>query len=281
MSNKYPKISIVTPSYNQGRFIEDAIKSIIEQNYPNFEHIIIDNCSTDNTIEILKKYPHLVWLSEPDKGQSDAINKGFKKATGDIIGWLNADDYYLPEIFGKIATNLNKNSNIDIIYGNWNFVDKNKKILKKFQSIPFNYKILIYYGPYIGSTALFFRRSIIDEGHFINTKFKYVMDWEWFIRLASLGKNFIFINKSLACFRLHGVNQSMKYNKLEGINKLFIRAQQLAEGYAIKRFYGHHWGNDVFGGSLIEEISYRLLWWAYKSKVILLKTIYLLLNNNL
>ena len=101
MNNK--KISIVSPSFNQGQYIEEAIQSVLNQGYENFEHIIIDACSTDNTLEILKKYSHLKWISEPDEGQSDALNKGFKLATGDIIGWLNVDDIYLSNTFKDVG----------------------------------------------------------------------------------------------------------------------------------------------------------------------------------
>ena len=123
------KISIVTPSFNQGKYIQDAIESVLNQKHKNFEHIIIDACSEDQTIEILKKYPHLKWISEPDKGQSDALNKGFNKATGDIIGWLNADDIYLPNTFNIISKSLNDKA-IDAVYGNYNFIDVSGKITK-------------------------------------------------------------------------------------------------------------------------------------------------------
>src|SRR5882762_2861563 len=96
------RISIITPSFNQGKFIEDAIQSVLIQNYPDIEHIVIDNCSTDNTMEVLKKYPHLKWISAKDRGQSDALNKGFDLATGEIIGWLNCDDFYLPGAFQTV-----------------------------------------------------------------------------------------------------------------------------------------------------------------------------------
>ena len=98
------KISIITVSYNQGKYIEDNILSVLNQHYQNYEHIIIDACSTDGTIEILKKYPHIIWTSEPDNGQSDGLNKGFRKATGDIIAWVNSDDKLYPnalEIINK------------------------------------------------------------------------------------------------------------------------------------------------------------------------------------
>lgn len=275
MNPPLPKISVVTPSYNQGKYIEDAIKSVLSQNYPGFEHIIVDNCSTDETLEILKKYPHLRWISEPDKGQSHALNKGFKMATGDIIGWLNADDYYLPNTFLKIVKPFHDHQDIDIVYGNWNFVDAEGNIIKRFQSLPFSQKAIIYYGPYIGSTALFFRRKIIDEGTFIDERFKYTMDWEWYARLGKSKKKFVFINSTLACFRVHSQNQSLKFSKMNKMDRFFVRAQQLAEGYAIKRCYGFQIakGNN---GSLLEDIGFRFLWWFYRCIVILKKSYYLI-----
>jgi len=103
-----PSISIVTPSLNQGRYIEQTIQSVLLQNYPNFEHIVIDGGSTDGTVEILKKYPHLKWISEKDSGQSEALNKGLKMATGDIIAWINSDDWYAEGAFNNVASFSNK-----------------------------------------------------------------------------------------------------------------------------------------------------------------------------
>ena len=119
MNTKNLTFSIVTPSHNQGQFIEDAIQAVLRQKYSEFEHIIIDNRSTDSSIEILKKYGHLKWISEPDKGQSDAVNKGFRMATGDIIGWLNADDIYLPNCFNMISSFLVSHPTVDIVYGDY------------------------------------------------------------------------------------------------------------------------------------------------------------------
>ena len=106
----------VGTGYNgEGNYIEDAIQSVLKQNYKNFEHIIIDGNSTDNTIEILKKYKHLKWISEKDEGQSDALNKGFKRCTGDIIGWLNSDDYYLEDTFNTAKNKLLDEKNLKLI----------------------------------------------------------------------------------------------------------------------------------------------------------------------
>jgi glycosyltransferase involved in cell wall biosynthesis len=109
------KISIVTPSYNQGNYIKKAIQSVLAQDYPHVEHIILDNCSTDQTLDVLKRYDHLTWRSEPDNGQSDALNRGFKMARGDIVGWLNADDQYLPGCFQSVIDFLSRHSEIDIV----------------------------------------------------------------------------------------------------------------------------------------------------------------------
>src|SRR5258708_17772127 len=127
------KISIITPSYNQGRFIEDAIQAVLAQDYPDFEHIIVDNCSSDNTLEILRKYPHLKWVSEPDEGQSDALNKGFGLSGGEVLGWLNCDDFYLPGAFHAAAEAL-RDEEIHGVYSDLKFCDIDKNIVKHYLS---------------------------------------------------------------------------------------------------------------------------------------------------
>ena len=114
----YPKISVITPSYNQGQYIEETILSVLNQNYPNLEYIIMDGGSTDNTVEVIMKYADKItfWVSEKDKGQADAINRGFKKATGDILCWLNSDDYYFSETLKYVAENLDINKK-EILFG--------------------------------------------------------------------------------------------------------------------------------------------------------------------
>ncbi|NMG11027.1 glycosyltransferase family 2 protein [Brasilonema sp. UFV-L1] len=207
---RYPKISIVTPSYNQGHFIELAIQSVLEQNYQNFEHIILDNCSTDQTLKVLKKYDHLTWISEPDKGQSDALNKGFRMATGDIIGWLNADDKYLPGCFQKIANCFAEYPESDIAYGDYRWVNEKGDVFQSRREIDFDPFILKYlHILYIPSTSTFFKRRIFDEGNFLDTSLKYAMDYEFFLRLEHKKYNFIHVNSYLADFRWHTDNKSV------------------------------------------------------------------------
>src|SRR5215467_1765166 len=124
-TQEMPKISIVTPSFNHDGFIEEALLSVKKQNYPNLEHIVVDGGSTDGTLEILQRYGsqpgwgHLRWTSEPDHGQSDALNKGFRLAQGDIVGWLNSDDRYRVGCLQKIVQAFSTHSQADVIYGDY------------------------------------------------------------------------------------------------------------------------------------------------------------------
>ncbi|PSB08080.1 glycosyltransferase [Pleurocapsa sp. CCALA 161] len=209
MNKTYPKISIVTPSYNQGRFIESAIQSVLSQNYPNFEHIILDNCSTDETVEILQKYPHLVWKSKPDKGQSDALNQGFRLATGDIIGWLNADDLYLPKCFEQTVKSFANSAESSIAYGDYRWVNEQGQVIQFRKELDFDWFILKYlHVLYIPSTSTFFKRKIFEEENFLDTSLKYSMDYEFFLRLARQKYHFVHINSYLADFRWHQENKS-------------------------------------------------------------------------
>lgn len=209
MNKTYPKISIVTPSYNQGRFIESAIQSVLNQNYPNFEHIILDNCSTDGTVEILQKYPHLVWKSKPDQGQSDALNQGFRLATGDIIGWLNADDLYLPKCFEQTVKSFANSAESSIAYGDYRWVNEQGQVIQFRKELDFDWFILKYlHVLYIPSTSTFFKRKIFEEENFLDTSLKYSMDYEFFLRLARQKYHFVHINSYLADFRWHQENKS-------------------------------------------------------------------------
>lgn len=204
-----PSISIVTPSFNQGGFIAAAVESVLRQGYPDFEHLVLDNCSKDGTADILKKYGHLKWVCEPDRGQSDALNKGFKKAQGDIIGWLNADDFYLDGCFSKIAEAFARNKDADIIYGDYRLVNGQGKTIQNRRELDFDLFSLKYLHVLcIPSTALFFKRKIFDEGNFLDASYHYAMDYEFFLRLASKGYKFSHITGFLAGFRRHEDSKS-------------------------------------------------------------------------
>ncbi|MDV3001970.1 MAG: hypothetical protein N5P05_003576 [Chroococcopsis gigantea SAG 12.99] len=207
------KISIITASYNQGQYIEEAINSIISQNYPDFEHIIFDNCSTDNTVEILKKYPHIIWKSEPDSGQSDALNKGFKMATGDLIGWLNADDKYLPHCFKTVSEYYKNHSTFDILYGDYRWINEKNEVRQNRKELDFDVFILKYlHVLYIPTTATFFVKKVFSDGNFLDRSLKYAMDYDFFLRLSLKNYKFSHIPHYLADFRWHDDSKSSQYS---------------------------------------------------------------------
>lgn len=195
------KISIITVSYNQGDYIEDNILSVVNQQYDNFEHIIIDACSTDSTIDILKKYPHLIWTSEPDKGQSDGLNKGFRKAQGDIIAWINSDDMLYPGALEKINAFFSANPDKYVLTGNQVIVDGTGKQMRVIPAEKFTYEHLLNERSSVIQNATFFRRSVLLDVGYLDESFHYTMDHELFVRIASKYESFV-INENLACFRI-------------------------------------------------------------------------------
>jgi len=205
-----PTLSVITPSYNSAEFLEDALLSVARQQGPRVEHIVMDCASTDKTVEILNRFPQVQWISEPDQGQSDAINKGFLLATGDLMGWLNADDYYLPGGLEAIARAAQDHPEADVIYGDCIFVDSRGKIVRSKVEHDFDPAILMYFGCYIPSTSTFMRRRVIDSGLLLNCDYRVCMDFEYFARLAHAGGKFHYVPRFIAAFRWHGCNVSLK-----------------------------------------------------------------------
>ncbi|MFP4296919.1 MAG: glycosyltransferase family 2 protein [Spirulinaceae cyanobacterium] len=205
----WPQISIVTPSYNQGQFIEATIRSILLQGYPNLEFIIIDGGSSDNTLDIIKKYePWIaVWVSEGDRGQSDALNKGFKKATGQLIGWQNSDDIYDPNAFYYAAQTLKENPEADIIYGNLNFIDESGKVIKPYPITEAKIENMIPYSG-ICNHSVFYTQRIFQENNFINDSLRHCMDQEFILRLMIKSYSFVYESKIVANWRIHGDSKS-------------------------------------------------------------------------
>lgn len=203
-----PKVSIITPSFNQGRFIEDTIISVLNQGYPNIEYIVIDGASSDNTLEILKKYDKkIVWKSEPDNGQTQAINKGLKMATGEILAWQNSDDTYLPETVSIIVDFLLKNPDVGMVYGYFNYIDHNGRFLLTKKIIDFNYRQFVCGRFTPNQPGVFFRKSVLEEVGYLNEDFNYSMDTELYCRI---GKKFkiLLIPKVLGNFRIYPQSKS-------------------------------------------------------------------------
>jgi glycosyltransferase involved in cell wall biosynthesis len=187
------KISIVTPSYNQGQYLEKTILSVLNQNYSNLEYIIIDGGSTDNSIEIIKKYEkHLTyWVSEKDDGQSDGINKGLSRCTGDIIAWLNSDDYYEPDTFKNVMSTFAQYPSAGLLYGNCRiiYVDAEGKALQQKIISPENvngFSLLHYWKSYFlpPQPSMFWKKSIQDETRLLDKNLNYAMDMDFWLQLS-------------------------------------------------------------------------------------------------
>jgi glycosyltransferase involved in cell wall biosynthesis len=205
-----PSLSVITPSYNSAEFIEEALLSVARQQGAAIEHIVIDGASTDGTVGIVKRYPEVQCISERDRGQSDAINKGFLRATGDLVGWLNADDYYLPGGLAAIARAAQEHPEADVIYGDCVFVDSSGRLVRSKVEHDFDRSVLMYFGCYIPSTSTFFRRRVIDSGLLLDCDYRVCMDFEYFARLADAGLKFHYLPQFIAAFRWHGCNVSLK-----------------------------------------------------------------------
>lgn len=199
-----PKVSIITPSYNQGQFIKRTIDSVLSQDYSNIEYIVMDGGSTDNTVDVLKEYnDKITWVSEKDNGQTHAINKGIQACTGDIIAYLNSDDIYLPDTITKIVNEFNKKPTIDFLYGDFWGIDKYDNILSKVKTIPFDNNILIYDANFICQPASFYRKRLFDMIGLFDESLHFLMDYEFFLRAAKRKANIRLYPDYLSAIRFH------------------------------------------------------------------------------
>ncbi|NIP53053.1 MAG: glycosyltransferase [Phycisphaerae bacterium] len=205
----WPRISIVTPSYNQGKFLERTILSVLNQNYPNLEYIVIDGGSTDKSKEIIKKYEKYMayWVSEKDDGQADALRKGFDRGSGKIFAYLNSDDVYLPGTLLRIAGIFRNSPSENVVYGNKYLIDEQDKIIGERRLtpyIPFVSKLGFLYGGFgIYQPASFWTRDLYCHVGEIDTSLQHCMDNDLFVRYALAGAKFKFVREFLTGSRIH------------------------------------------------------------------------------
>ena len=248
-----PDFSIITPSYNYARYVKECIESVKNQEGVTFEHIIQDAGSTDGTLDILHSYPHLKLHVEKDSGMSEGINRGFRKARGKWVMWLNTDDRLLPGALAAVKAFADSRPDADIVYGAWNFIGPDGEIQRAMKALPYSLNMHIWYGTYLASTALFLRRSTtIEEGFLLDERFHYDMDGEYYARLGRAGKKFVHYNRLLADFRWHGDNLSAPNIERRDMDAELKRQKQHGEDAAIKRIYGHsfskHSCNNIMDG---------------------------------
>lgn len=203
----WPTISVITPSFNQAGFLERTIRSVLDQNYPNLEYIIVDGGSTDGSLEIIRKYEERLawWCSEPDGGQSDALNKGFGRATGEIVGWLNSDDLYCPGALGKVGRYLDCHPEVDAVHGSLYIIDGEDRLLDAYWSGPFGLAqatYIFHVGLNFHQQTLFWRRELLERAGTIDRTLRFSMDRDFIIRLLMNGR-FGALRGYLGAFRVH------------------------------------------------------------------------------
>jgi glycosyltransferase involved in cell wall biosynthesis len=199
-----PKVSVITPSYNQGQFLEASIRSVLEQDYPNIEYIAVDAGSKDNSVEILQKYQqHFAWwVSEKDKGHADALNKGFSHATGEILAWLNSDDVYLPHAVAEAVAILRDHPEVGMVYGDADLIDKLGTKIGQFASRQTDYRRMLRGSVHIPQATTFFRADLWRQVGPLDLSLFFSFDYDLWVKLAKVSQ-VLYVPKRWAQFRIH------------------------------------------------------------------------------
>lgn len=233
-----PKISVITASYNQGHFLERTILSVLNQKYPNFELIIIDGGSTDNSVEIIKKYEKYItyWVSEKDHGQTHAINKGLALATGDLLCFQNSDDVFCKNAFQILHNFYLKKPNYDGYFGDMLFIDANDQTLEILKTANFDIKLQVLEGMQIFNQSFFFTKKIVEKYGALDQSLQFVLDYENVLRWASNGAKFAKVPGLMGAFRIH---DDAKTNQIQDIRKKEHDSVQ-------KKYFGLLFANNSF-----------------------------------
>lgn len=240
MKNKKnpPRISVITPSYNQGRFIKETIDSVLSQNYPNLEYWIIDGGSTDETVTLLKSYGKKIhWISEKDKGQANGINKGMKRATGEIVTYLNSDDVFLPNALNTIADFFFTHPEAQWVSGDYFIIDE---VGNKIQSYVARYKTLLRESPtlsklsianYVIQPSTFWRRDLLKKIGLFDESLRYCMDYDYWMRVMQKYPLYT-LDNHFSLFRIHtsskgGVQYKNQFDEEHEVMKRYIKSPLL------------------------------------------------------
>jgi len=255
-----PRISIVTPSLNQAAFIEATIRSVLNQHYSELDYLVIDGGSTDGTQTVLQKYDgRLRWLSEKDRGQTDAINKGMRLAEGVILAYLNADDLYLPETLDRVAHYLAAHPQADWVYGHCRLIDEMGQSRGQLRAPLFNLNRMILRGEFIPQPTVFWRRSAATAIGEFDVTLRYAMDYDFFIRLGQRSPGH-HLDTELACFRLQPLSKTVS-----GEEKHWRETLKVSERYGLKPWTAwywlrrlRHWGLRAFPGPAQRWVRRRM-----------------------
>ncbi len=228
-----PRLTIITPSYNQAEFLERTILSVLNQGYPNLEYLIIDGGSTDHSVEVIRKYePYITyWVSEKDKGQVDALNKGLRRATGEWVAFQNSDDVYFPDTFlnfARAAGRLKKKA--DILYGDLYLVDQHDRVTELLKTIPFSLTSQVWEGMQMHNQSLFFRLDLTKRYGLFDESYRFAFDYEFITRYTSVpGVKARRVTGLLGALRVH---ESAKSSTIADVGR--TEHQKIQQGYAGK-----------------------------------------------
>ena len=242
-----PRISIVTPSYNQARFLEQSMRSILDQGYPNLEYIVMDGGSTDGSAEIIHRYAERLayWVSAPDGGQADAIRQGFARATGEILGWVNSDDLLLPGSLEHVASRFCRHPEADFLAGGYVSIDQGGQVTWCHWPVTPTFERLLLVGFYLGQPACFSTRRVYDRVGGVDSSFHFCMDVDLFLRILRQGKA-ISTARLLACFRSHPTSKSARLQEVHQAEKTKIN---------------EHWNHDTLERARGRQVY---LYWRFR-----------------
>lgn len=231
------RVSVVVPSYNQAAYLPRTLNSLLNQTYGHLEIIVIDGGSTDGTTDILREYDSQIryWVSESDHGQSDALNKGFALATGEIFGWLNADDLYLPDAVALAMEEFTRYPDVDVVYGDHLQVDADDRVTDYMYNFPASRGQLLYEGFFANAQAMFWRRSLYLQAGPFDTELHRTMDYEMMLRFLSISgrSGFKHVARPLGCFRRHEAQKTQDFDDALEQEHRYIAARHGVKKYGL------------------------------------------------
>lgn len=204
--SEWPRITVVTPTYNRPEYLEETILSVLNQNYPNLEYIIVDGGSTDRRVfEIIRKYENRLawWISEPDGGHAEAIKKGFDRSTGEILAWLCSDDTYLPGALRSVGEVFRQQPKVDVVYGHARLINEHGDVVRELRAVPYN-RLALFAACSIHQASVFWRRALYERVGGVSLAYnRYATDHELFYRFANANAKWYFLRQTLSTFRRH------------------------------------------------------------------------------
>ena len=226
---QWPRVSVVTPSFNQGEFLEETIRSVLLQGYPDLEYLVIDGGSTDNSINVIRKYEQWIrhWVSEADSGQSHAIQKGFNKVTGSISAYLNSDDIYMEGALQRVASRFVSRPELAVVYGNLYRIDPGDNVIEEHRNTPFMRWGYLYGGFFLHQPCTFWKTDVLRSVGGFNSDFRFDMDNDLFVRIAMTDARFAFERAFLAGFRVHPTSKTSTILHVSDQENLRIRESYL------------------------------------------------------